>query len=132
MCARISIFKIFILHLKVCRFKSLPDWLQDNNFIIEGNRPTLSSFKACLLSLFRLHTETGNIWTHRIGCLLFAFLAIYVLNFSEYSAIGLVDKIVFGFYFAGVITCLALSTCYHTMICHFHAVEKLFFKLLFI
>lgn len=46
---------------------ALPAWLRDNDFLLKGHRPPLPSFKACFKSIFRIHTETGNIWTHFIG-----------------------------------------------------------------
>lgn len=51
----------------VCHFHHLPKWLQDNDFLKTGHRPPLNSFKACFSSIFRVHTETGNIWTHLLG-----------------------------------------------------------------
>lgn len=51
----------------VCHFHHLPKWLQDNDFLRTGHRPPLNSFKACFSSIFRVHTETGNIWTHLLG-----------------------------------------------------------------
>lgn len=30
-------------------------------------RPELNSFRECFKSVFRIHSETGNIWTHLIG-----------------------------------------------------------------
>lgn len=45
----------------------LPVWLQDNEFLVHGHRPPLPSVGACLRSVFRLHTETANIWTHLLG-----------------------------------------------------------------
>ena len=53
----------------------LPNWLKDNEFIEHGHRPELPSITACLKSWFRLHTETGNIWTH-----LFGIKKIFCLN----------------------------------------------------
>ncbi|XP_054166822.1 adiponectin receptor protein-like [Oppia nitens] len=115
----------------VCHFHELPQWLKDNDYLVMGHRPPLSSFKACFWSIFRLHTETGNIWTHGVGCLLFLGLAIHVLcGFNaQYSNIPLMDKMVFGCFFAGAIICLGLSTCYHTLSCHSHSVGRLFSKL---
>ncbi|KAH0820622.1 hypothetical protein GEV33_002169 [Tenebrio molitor] len=55
----------------VCHFRNLPAWLQDNDFLIFGHRPPLPSFRACFKSIFRLHTETANIWTHLLGCVAF-------------------------------------------------------------
>lgn len=45
----------------------LPDWLKDNDFLLHGHRPPMPSFRACFRSIFRIHTETGNIWTHLLG-----------------------------------------------------------------
>lgn len=45
----------------------LPKWLKDNDFLIKGHRPQLNSFWECFKSIFRIHTETGNIWTHLLG-----------------------------------------------------------------
>lgn len=67
-----------VLHLwkqgwKVVHHRSLPLWLRDNDFLLRGHRPQLASFRECFRSIFRLHTETGNIWTHLIGELTVAF-----------------------------------------------------------
>ena len=48
---------------------ALPSWLRDNDFLLKGHRPPLPSIKECFKSIFRIHTETGNIWTHLIGIL---------------------------------------------------------------
>lgn len=46
---------------------ALPNWLRDNDYLLKGHRPPLPSSKECFKSIFRIHTETGNIWTHLIG-----------------------------------------------------------------
>ena len=46
---------------------SLPQWLRDNELIETGHRPQLNNFYSCLMSVFSVHSETGNIWTHLIG-----------------------------------------------------------------
>ena len=33
-------------------------------------------YKQCLLSIFRLHNETINIWTHLLGFLFFSVLIV--------------------------------------------------------
>ena len=52
---------------KSCHFHALPQWLQDNDYLHTGHRPPLNSFWACFQSIFRVHTETVNIWTHLLG-----------------------------------------------------------------
>ncbi|MEQ2177896.1 Adiponectin receptor protein 1, partial [Goodea atripinnis] len=49
---------------RVIPFHVLPDWLKDNDYLLHGHRPPMPSFRACFGSIFRIHTETGNIWTH--------------------------------------------------------------------
>jgi len=45
----------------------LPKWLRDNDFLVKGHRPPMNSYWKCFKSVFRVHTETGNIWTHLLG-----------------------------------------------------------------
>ena len=51
---------------KVIHFSHLPQWLQDNDFLHFGHRPPLPTIE-CFKSIIRIHTETGNIWTHLLG-----------------------------------------------------------------
>lgn len=60
----------------VQHFSNLPRWLQDNDFIWQGYRPPLPSFWDCIKSIFSIHTETGNIWTHMLG----QFYSITLIN----------------------------------------------------
>jgi len=48
-------------------YTSLPLFLNDNEFLLHGHRPVLNSATECLKSVFRIHTETWNIWTHLLG-----------------------------------------------------------------
>ena len=48
---------------------NLPHWMKDNEYLKAGYRPELRSAAACFKSIFRVHTETGNIWTHLLGAL---------------------------------------------------------------
>ena len=52
---------------RVIPYDVLPDWLKDNDYLLHGHRPPMPSFRACFKSIFRIHTETGNIWTHLLG-----------------------------------------------------------------
>ena len=60
----------------------LPNWLRDNDFLIKGHRPPLNSVWACFKSIFRIHTETGNIWTHLLGMYI-RFCSIAAVACSE-------------------------------------------------
>lgn len=95
----------------------LPEWLQNNNFILNGYRPQLKSYHLCVLSWFRLHTETGNIWTHLIAFIAsLAYLAYYM---SLTIGADIEFEIFFIlFYFAAAINCWLFSVCFHTFRCH--------------
>ena len=47
-------------------YSNLPPELQDNEYITTGYRVEMSYWET-IKSLFGLHNETGNIWTHLIG-----------------------------------------------------------------
>jgi adiponectin receptor len=104
---------------------ALPNWLRDNDFILKGHRPPLPSIKACFQSVFRIHTETVNIWTHMLGAISFIIIAVYFIADIE---IKLQEKFVFGAFFAGAIICLTCSALFHTFYCHSPGVSKYFNK----
>ena len=52
---------------KMVAYQHLPDWLKDNDYLHKGHRPPLPSVCTCFKSVFKIHTETGNIWTHLVG-----------------------------------------------------------------
>eukprot|EP00112_Aurelia_sp_Birch-Aquarium-sp1_P000524 Seg1050.4 transcript_id=Seg1050.4/GoldUCD/mRNA.D3Y31 product="Adiponectin receptor protein" protein_id=Seg1050.4/GoldUCD/D3Y31 len=112
----------------------LPTWLRDNEFLSHGHRPQLPSFKQCFGSMFRMHTETGNIWTHLIGLVLFllAMLAVYLrphVSMSFDYPNGWAECLVFGAFFLGAILCLLFSWLFHTVYCHSVKVHSVFSKL---
>lgn len=48
---------------KLLDFKNSPPHLQFNKYVLTGYRP-ISTYRDCLRSLFYLHNEFGNIYTH--------------------------------------------------------------------
>jgi adiponectin receptor len=118
---------------KVCHFENLAAWQKDNEHLLYGHRPELSSAAECFKSIFRIHTETGNIWTHMIGffvCLVITFV-FYVNPLCDncHSEALLQDKLVFLCFFVGAMVCLLCSTLFHTMSCHSEFVSDVFLKL---
>ena len=122
-----------VRHYQHCSFGGLPDWMKDNEYLQVGHRPELNSFKECFKSIFGIHSETGNIWTHLIGLVAFLTVAIifYVKPLCDqcHTDIQLREKLIFLFFFIGAILCLGLSSLFHTVCCHSEHVSKLFCKL---
>ncbi len=62
-------------------------FLAHNPFIFSGYRIHHASWTECFVSLFELHNETWNVWTHLVGTLLFAlFLYITLTQPSSSSS----------------------------------------------
>jgi len=102
---------------KVVGFSNLPQFLQDNDFLKKGHRPPLPNFRECFKSVFRIHTETGNIWTHLLGSVAFIGLSIFFMTRPS-AEIDQQEKAVFMAFFSGAIVCMGLSFTYHTVCCH--------------
>uniref|UniRef100_A0A0R3X6F9 Adiponectin receptor 2 n=1 Tax=Hydatigena taeniaeformis TaxID=6205 RepID=A0A0R3X6F9_HYDTA len=113
---------------RVVHYSHLPEWLRDNDYLHWGHRPQLTSFEQCFRSIFRIHTETGNIWTHLIGCLCFLVLCI---SFLVHPGLDLPwdETLVITFFFISAILALGFSWTFHTVYCYSEPVGRLFSKL---
>lgn len=122
-----------VRHWNHLSFSKLPAWMRDNEFIQFSYRPELNSFRECFKSILGVHSETGNIWTHLIGFVLFVLVTIvfYVKPLCDYchTDLDLREKLIFLFFFLGAIFCLGLSFLFHTVCCHSEHVSRLFCKL---
>ena len=122
-----------VRHWNHLSFTKLPGWMKDNEFLQFGHRPELNSFRECFKSIFGIHSETGNIWTHLIGFVAFVTMAIifYVKPLCDqcHTDLALREKLIFLFFFIGAILCLGLSSLFHTFCCHSEHISKLFCKL---
>ena len=117
-------------------FEKLPDWLQDNEYLTHDHRPPMNSFLGCFLSMFRMHTETWNIWTHFLGFLFFLVLYLGTYVYSDYIFEGvvmyklpIVDQAVLFCFFLAVMICLFISALFHLFSSHSQAVYNIFVRL---
>lgn len=102
-------------------FKEQPEWLGDNRFLHCGHRRPTYSFLICTRSIFQLHNETVNIWTHLIGGFYFAHLCFQLYH----SILPPLDKWVIGLFLLSATICHIMSTLYHTFNCHSENVSKI-------
>ncbi|OZJ03201.1 hypothetical protein BZG36_05020, partial [Bifiguratus adelaidae] len=99
---------------RLLHYHELPkDW-QYNEYILTGYR-FLPTIKSCIASLFYLHNETGNIYTHLLASVVFIAIGIYECFLSpSVSHLPTFDRIVFGLFFIAACKCLICSTVWHT------------------
>ncbi|KAJ1989584.1 hypothetical protein H4R33_002003 [Dimargaris cristalligena] len=111
---------------RLLHFEELPAWMQDNMYILTGYRPPLQSYKQCFRSLFYLHNETGNVYSHLLGALLFLGFGGLAAGFmvQHQSTVQWLDVMVMFIFIAGAVACLSLSTTFHLVSCHSHSVSR--------
>ncbi|KAI5458687.1 hemolysin-III related-domain-containing protein, partial [Mariannaea sp. PMI_226] len=56
----------------------LPAWRRDNTFLHSGYRQTRPSYLHSLRSLFYLHNELVNIWSHLVGAIVAIACSLYL------------------------------------------------------
>lgn len=110
---------------RLCSFQELPSWAQDNIYIYTGYRVPTNSYKLCFMSLFYLSNETGNIYSHLIGCLIF-----FLIAFLSWENLFVTPSVIWSDYFvvytyiASAIICLGCSALFHLVSCHSEPVSK--------
>ena len=87
-----------------------------NPFICTSYRAQLSS-RGCAESVFSIHNESCNIWTHLIGVVLVFITGVYVLTIPMQHA-SWDSTCVVALYFIGGVVCMASSALLHCYICY--------------
>lgn len=94
-----------------------------NPFILTGYRNRLGSVD-CLRSLFQLHNETINIWSHLIGFAFFAGLFVHDLILvipavtEDGTRVSKADFLILSTLLICYQATMVLSSLYHTFSCH--------------
>ena len=67
-------------------YNDLPDYYKDNEYIKKGYLLYCDSIIKALKSLFCLHNESINVWSHLLGAILFiclvCYTAIFITNYK--------------------------------------------------
>lgn len=108
----------------------LPEWRRDNAFITTGYRPTSNSYRHSLASIFSVHNESVNIWTHLLGAIAFVAAGLTALSLYEaviaprYATATSTDVLAWACFFVGAFLCLGMSATYHALCNHSSGVAK--------
>ncbi|KAK0643908.1 hypothetical protein B0T16DRAFT_392359 [Cercophora newfieldiana] len=70
---------------------NLPLWMQKEAHILRGYRPEFRSFRRCYHSLFYIHNETVNIWSHLLTGTGFLFFLAWTAAPEYYGGFSFAD-----------------------------------------
>ena len=115
----------------ILHYDQLPNWMKGDPHIRLGYRRQLGSFSDCFWSLFYLHNESVNIWSHLVPaiCYLGLLLKLDVETIHIGIKIRAMDKAVFQLYVVCTVGCLLLSAIYHCTNSHSEYISRCFLKL---
>jgi hypothetical protein len=60
-----------------------PSFMVTNKYIVRGYRLHHYTYTDAIASLFTLHNESVNVWSHVLGAGLFIGLAVFILAFKQ-------------------------------------------------
>ncbi|KAH3903311.1 PAQR-type receptor SCDLUD_000936 [Saccharomycodes ludwigii] len=105
---------------KLCSWNDLPDWQKDNEYIISGYVLETNSLTQSIKSLFYLHNESVNIYTHLLPgiCFLLVILFFNTHVIKIYDSTTGIDYFMINLFFAGCFTCLMMSSTFHCLKSH--------------
>lgn len=95
----------------VFHISHLPKWMQLDPYIMYWYRPQLDSFEECFWSLFYLHNESINTWSHLLPGVYFIALLVMVEYWVSHLPfdVTLTDVLAIQTYIAGTAGCLIFS-----------------------
>lgn len=101
-------------------WNELSTWQQDNRFITSGYRPAFNSYKKSAASIWHIHNQSVNIWTHLLGAIGAAFstFAFYGCIRPRFNMATSEDVFMFSCFFIGAAGCLSMSATYHAISNH--------------
>ncbi|KAF5986484.1 mPR-like GPCR [Fusarium coicis] len=110
----------------------IPEWRQDNKYILAGYRPMDANYLQVVKSLTFLHNETCNVYTHLIGAILLPFFAttrFQHIYWSQYIDAPRTDFIMFSIFFCSAESCLIFSAVYHLIGSYSQEVEQFWHRM---
>jgi len=106
---------------KLLNFNEIAPWRQENRWVRGGYRPLSNSVHESVKSLFYLHNESMNIYTHLIPALAILLPLIWTGDYafvSRYPNASFHDRLIFFIYTCGVLACFLSSSIYHLFMGH--------------
>ena len=111
----------------ILHYDQLPEWMKVDPYIKLGYRRHSNSFRDCFWSLFYVHNESVNIWSHLLPAI-FYLVRLYFQMIHSPNNFPTADWVVFQLYILCTVGCLLLSAIYHCTNSHSEQISRLFLK----
>jgi len=102
----------------------MPEWAKDNELIIQYYRNPTPCYYSAFRSMFFLHNEFFNIWTHLLGCILVLFMSNHALTKLDDKAFH-GERTAWIVFTISALFCLGTSTAYHLLRHHSEKIYRL-------
>jgi adiponectin receptor len=98
-------------------FQEIELWQRDNEYLHCHYRSPSNSYLESMRSLLYLHNQTGNIYSHLIGCIIFSAYAFhtYEMITTRYPTADMYDLLAFGIFLGSAIVCFGSSASFHLL-----------------
>ena len=94
-----------------------PLWVRVNPFVVSGYRSSCATVSKCVRSVWYLHNQTMNVWTHLAGTFVILALAGAGLAGLE-RPLSLLDAALVAVFVFAFASQFLLSAAYHAVMCH--------------
>ena len=99
-------------------YKESPLWVRVNPFIVTGYRVSCSTARKCFRSVWYLHNQTMNVWTHFGGTFVILALLAQALKRDDVVDLTWLDKVLVAVFVFAFGSQFLLSAVYHALMCH--------------
>jgi adiponectin receptor len=108
------------------RWPDLEHWMQDNHHIHSHYRRASYSYARSFASIFQVHNETVNIWTHLVPAVISLPTGWMLYNSLKprYDKADTGDVLAMSCFFLGAALCLGMSATFHTLSNHSPMVSR--------
>lgn len=105
---------------KLLTIHEIPEFMLENHYLIDYYLPPTNSIRSCLRSIFRLHNQTSNTWTHLLPGLIFLASIFESLMFEpdDLYLDALAEKTIINLYKFCCFVCFICSGIYHSHMNH--------------
>lgn len=118
--------KEIIIEKRLYNWNELPVWQHDNEYIISGYIRETRNMSKTFKTLFYLHNESINIYSHLIPSIMIIInlFIIKLIKIEKYETTNTIDYLIIDIFYIGSLICYSMSSIFHCIKAHSLEVAK--------